>query len=164
MKMKKIIVAGGCFWGVEAYFSQVKGILDTQVGYIDGRKGNPSYEDVCDSSGHAEAVYLEYDEKVLPIHKLLEHYFNIIDPFSLNRQGNDVGVQYRTAIYYMHVEDAIEAKKFVEELQKKHDKPIQVQLKAAGKFWRAEEYHQQYLTKNPGGYCHIDLTKVNNIK
>lgn len=155
--MKKITLAGGCFWGVEAYFSRVKGISKTIVGYIDGLSNNPSYEEVCDGSGHAEAVYMEYDEKVISLEKILKHFFRIIDPTQINRQGNDIGIQYRSAIYYYEDADREVAKKFIASQQQKYNKPIQTQVLLVSTFYDAEEYHQKYLDKNPYGYCHIDL-------
>ncbi len=162
--MKKIIVAGGCFWGVEAYFQLVKGITKTLVGYTDGEGENPSYYDVCDSSGHVEAVYLEYDENKLSLNKLLEHFFNIIDPTLLNRQGHDIGIQYRTAVFFYDKKDESVIRDYFEKVQKKYRKPIKTEIKPAGKFYPAEEYHQKYLQKNPSGYCHVNLSSVFKIK
>jgi len=155
--MKKITLAGGCFWGVEAYFSRVKGITKTVVGYIDGTTENPSYEEVCNGSGHAEAVYIEYDESVIDLNKILKHFFRIIDPTQRNRQGNDIGKQYRSAIYYYDKEDMEVAKQFIESVKGNYKKPIQTEVLMASTFYDAEEYHQKYLDKNPYGYCHIDL-------
>jgi len=155
--MKKITLAGGCFWGVEAYFSRVKGITKTVVGYIDGIAPNPSYEEVCNGSGHAEAVYIEYDESVITLNKILKHFFRIIDPTQRNRQGNDIGTQYRSAIYYYDKEDMEVAKQFIKSVKGNYKKPIQTEVLLASTFYEAEEYHQKYLDKNPYGYCHIDL-------
>jgi len=155
--MKKIILAGGCFWGVEAYFSRVKGVLTTQVGYTDAEGKNPTYHDVCNNSGHVEAVYVTYDESVTPLTKILEHFFRIINPTEVNRQGNDIGVQYRSAIFYFDIEDYDLINHFIEELQKNYTKKIYTYVKPAGIFYDAEDYHQDYLDKNPMGYCHINL-------
>ena len=155
--MKKIILAGGCFWGIEAYFQRVKGITKTVVGYIDGLSENPTYNDVCDGSGHAEAVYMEYDENIINFEKVLKHFFRIIDPTQINRQGNDLGVQYRSGIYYYDEEDSVEALSFIEGLKKVYKKPIQTRVLMASKFYEAEAYHQKYLDRNPNGYCHINL-------
>lgn len=155
--MKKIILAGGCFWGIQAYFQRVKGINKTVVGYIDGLTDNPTYEEVCDGSGHAEAVYIEYNENEITLTKILKHLFRIIDPTQINRQGNDIGVQYRSAIYYFDIEDKEIADKYIKELQNKYVKPIQTSVLLASKFYEAEEYHQKYLDKVPNGYCHINL-------
>ena len=155
--MKKIILAGGCFWGVEAYFSRVKGVETTQVGYTDAEGQNPTYKDVCNSSGHVEAVYITYNELVTPLTKILEHFFRIIDPTENNRQGHDIGVQYRTAIFYFDEEDVLVIQDYLTQLQKKYTKKIYTYLKPAGIFYDAEDYHQDYLLKNPTGYCHINL-------
>lgn len=155
--MKKIILAGGCFWGLEAYFQRVQGVTFTKVGYIDGLTDNPSYEEVCEGSGHAEAVYITYDESVIKLEKILKHLFRIIDPTQINRQGNDKGVQYRSAIYYFDDEDRIISENTIKSLQKDYQKPIQTKVLLATKFYDAETYHQKYIDKNPNGYCHINL-------
>lgn len=155
--MKKIILAGGCFWGVEAYFSRVKGVVNTKAGYIDGISDNPSYQEVCNGSGHAEAVYVEYDENIIDLNKILKHFFRIIDPTQRNRQGNDIGVQYRSAIYYFDDDERLFIESYIKELQKQYKKKIQTMVLRASKFYDAEEYHQKYLDKNPSGYCHVDL-------
>ena len=153
--MKTIYLAGGCFWGVQKYFDQFEGVIRTEVGYANGLTKNPSYEEVKHGSGHAETVKIEYDETLVSLTALLDRYFLVIDPLSVNRQGGDVGVQYRTGIYY---EDAsllpvIEASVNAE--QKKYDRPLAVEVLPLKDFWTAEEYHQKYLDKNPTGYCHI---------
>ena len=154
--MNKIILAGGCFWGVEAYFAQLKGVTSTRVGYIDGNKPNPTYEEVCDGRAtHAEAVEIYYDD--LSLESILDHYFRIIDPTSLNKQGNDRGVQYRTAIYTSNVDTLQKIAQWITGKQREYSQPIVVQLKPESPFYEAEKYHQEYLKKNPFGYCHIDL-------
>ena len=156
--MKKITLAGGCFWGVEGYFNQLKGILDTTVGYIDGNKKNPTYKEVCDGTAtHAEAMEVFYDEKIIGLEKILEHFFRIIDPFSKNRQGHDVGRQYRTGIYYNDVKDKEVVLNFMKNMFKDDLKRVQTEVKENLDFEAAEVYHQDYLKKNPGGYCHVDL-------
>ena len=155
--MRKITLAGGCFWGVEAYFSRVKGIQKTVVGYIDGLSDDPSYEEVCDGSGHAEAVYIEYDEQTISLEVVLKHFFRIIDPTQITRQGTDIGVQYRSAIYCYNETDRTLATQFIDGQKSNYKKPIQTQVLMASTFYEAEEYHQKYLDKNPYGYCHIDL-------
>ncbi len=155
--MKKIILAGGCFWGVEAYFSRLKGVLTTRVGYTDGDGANPTYKEVCNSSGHVEAVFLTYDESVLTLQTLMDHFFRIINPTEFNRQGHDIGVQYRSAIYFIDVEDENQITEYLKKLQKKYTKKIYTYVKAAAPFYDAEDYHQEYLVKNPTGYCHINL-------
>lgn len=154
--MKKIIFAGGCFWGVEAYFNQLKGVVSTRVGYIDGNKDNPSYEEVCNgTANHAEAVEIFYNG--IELEELLDHYFRIIDPTAIDRQGPDVGRQYRTGIYFSKLSDLEIIVKYIKDEQKKYDDPIAVEVKPESAFYLAENYHQDYLEKNPGGYCHIDL-------
>ncbi|MFA5634454.1 MAG: peptide-methionine (S)-S-oxide reductase MsrA [Anaerovoracaceae bacterium] len=153
---KVIHLAGGCFWGLEKYLQLITGVLDTQVGYANGTTENPTYEDVCHrDTGHAETVRVEYDPLQVPLPYLLSLYFKAIDPVSRNRQGNDVGSQYRTGIYYVDSEDEFVAQSAVEKLQKDFRDPIAVEVVPLLNYYPAEEYHQDYLTKNPGGYCHI---------
>ena len=156
--LKKIYLAGGCFWGVEAFMVRVPGVADTTVGYANGETANPTYEEVCrDDTGHAETVEVWYDSGVTQLGALLSVFFTIIDPLSKNRQGGDVGAQYRTGVYYETDEDKnIAAAVFAEE-QKKYSTPIVVELGLIANFYAAEEYHQDYLEKNPGGYCHVDF-------
>lgn len=156
--MKEIVVGGGCFWGVEEYFSRIDGVVETKVGYANGHKENPSYEEVCsNTTGHAEVVYIKYDENKLDLETILERFWRIINPTLLNRQGPDIGSQYRTAIYYMDEEDLETIIKSKEEEQKKYQDPIVTEIEALKVFYDGEEYHQDYLKKNPAGYCHIDL-------
>lgn len=155
--MKEIILAGGCFWGVEAYFERVKGVLNTKVGYIDGLTVNPTYEEVCAGSGHAEAVYIEYDESILSLKNVIKHFFRIIDPTEINRQGNDIGKQYRSAIYYFEESDRRDIKEYIESIKHLYKKEIQTKVLIATEFYDAETYHQKYLDKNPNGYCHVNL-------
>jgi peptide-methionine (S)-S-oxide reductase len=147
--MKEITFAGGCFWGVEAYFKQLKGVVDTSVGY----------QEVCNGiANHAEAVHITYDEKETNVNVLLEHFFRIIDPTTLNRQGHDIGIQYRSGIYYHDEETKQTALDFIKEEQKKYTKTIVVALEPLKNYYLAENYHQDYLDKNPGGYCHVNLS------
>ena len=156
--MKKIVLAGGCFWGVEEYFSRIDGVKETKVGYANGHKENPTYEEVCTGlTGHAEAIYIEYAQEEVTLDKILEKYFGIIDPTVLNRQGPDIGHQYRTGIYYIDKEDLEVINKYKEKEQLKYDKPIVTEIEPLKCFYDGEEYHQSYLKKNPGGYCHINL-------
>jgi methionine-S-sulfoxide reductase len=158
INMKEIVLAGGCFWGVEEYISRIDGVIETKVGYANGIKENPTYEEVCTgTTGHAEACYVKYDEKVLSLNKLLEKYFGIIEPTVENRQGPDIGHQYRTGIYYIDKNDLNEIQSYRDKEQEKYDKPIVTEIKTLECFYDAEEYHQKYLKKNPGGYCHINL-------
>jgi len=162
--MKSIIFAGGCFWGVEAYFQMVEGVIDTTVGYIDGRTENPTYETVCKGSGHAEAVYIEYDETVTDLYKLLDHYFNIVDPTSINRQGPDIGAQYRSGIYNVDMSNQRLLDQYLKAKQTQYKKAFQLTLKNDCTFYVAEENHQDYLANNPNGYCHVNLDSIRNIQ
>ena len=153
--MKSIYLAGGCFWGLQKFFDQFAGVAYTEVGYANGPNEAPSYQEVCASSGHAETVRVVYDEKKLSLPKLLEYYFMVIDPLSVNRQGNDAGIQYRTGIYYTDAGQLEEIQPVFAQEQKKAGAPLAVELKPLENFFPAEEYHQKYLDKNPGGYCHI---------
>jgi len=162
-KKEKATFAAGCFWGVEAYFQRVKGVVKTQVGYTGGKTINPSYREVSrGDTGHLEAVQIEYDPSIVSYERLLYHFWKIHDPTTLNRQGNDVGTQYRSAIIFHTPEQEKTAKNSLKELDKsgKYKNRIVTQIFKAGTFTPAEEYHQDYLTKNPGGYCHVDLTDV----
>ncbi len=156
---KTVYFAGGCFWGVEEYFSRIEGVLDAVSGYANGKTQNPSYEDVCHkNTGHAETVKIVYDESIVSLQELLIHLFRIIDPTSLNQQGNDRGTQYRTGIYYSEEGQEKIASYFLQEMQKQYSNPIVVELEPIKEFFDAEDYHQDYLKKNPGGYCHINLS------
>lgn len=156
--MKRIILAGGCFWGVEAFFKRIQGVLSTRVGYANGKLPNPTYERVCTgSTGYVEVCDISYNEEKLPLEILLKSFWKIIDPTLLNRQGNDRGSQYRTGIYYTDPADLPTIEKSLLEEEKKHNKPIVTEVEPLLNFYPAEEYHQDYLTKNPGGYCHISL-------
>jgi len=153
--VKTIYFAGGCFWGIQKFFDQFDGIISTTVGYANGEKKNPSYEEVCSDSGHAETVKVVYDESVMSTMELLRLFFMVIDPTSVNRQGGDTGIQYRTGIYYEDGSLLPEILDIMKEEQEKYDLPIVVEVKTLWNFFTAEEYHQKYLDKNPGGYCHI---------
>ncbi len=158
--MAEIYLAGGCFWGTEKYIASVRGVNQTQVGYANGTTKNPTYEDVCHrGTGHAEAVKVVYDAKLVTLDFLLSLYYDAIDPTSLNRQGGDRGVQYRTGIYFTDDNDLPAIRHSIAELQKKLDKPVAIEIKPLENFYPAEEYHQKYLDKNPGGYCHIGQDK-----
>ena len=152
---KTIYLAGGCFWGTQAFFDQFRGVLETRVGYANGGKANPTYQEVCADSGHAETVRIRFDEDVIPLESLLDKYFLVIDPVSVNRQGHDAGIQYRTGIYYEDPEQLPVIEKRMAREQKKYDRPLAVEVGPIQNFYDAEEYHQKYLEKNPGGYCHI---------
>ena len=156
--MKEIVLAGGCFWGVEEYMSRIEGVVETKVGYANGFKENPTYEEVCTgTTGHAEACYILFDESIISLEKLLFRFWKIIEPTWLNRQGGDIGHQYRTGIYYIDEKDIPIIESTLEIEQEKYDKPIVTEVKQLTSFYKAEEYHQKYLKKNPNGYCHINL-------
>lgn len=157
--MKKIYLAAGCFWGTEAYFKRVNGVEGTKVGYANGRTEETSYEELR-LTDHTETCLIEYDESKISLEGILERYFSIIDPTSVNRQGGDTGRQYRTGIYYLDNESKIIAENAIKDLQNKFTAKIAVELEPLKNFVVAEEYHQDYLTKNPNGYCHIDISKV----
>ena len=158
IKLKDICFAGGCFWGVEAYFQRIPGVKATSVGYANGRISNPTYDDVCyRDSGHAEAVQVTFNPSEISLHDLLRQFFKIIDPLSVNRQGNDRGSQYRTGIYYTDPEDREAAAEVMVKVEAEYGQPLAVELLPLENYTLAEDYHQDYLTKNPGGYCHINL-------
>ncbi|MCX7882433.1 MAG: bifunctional methionine sulfoxide reductase B/A protein [Brevinematales bacterium] len=159
LPFEQIILGGGCFWGVEAYFKEVEGILATTVGYSGGETMWPTYEDVCTGeTGHVETVLLRFDPKILPVEKILGHFFFIHDPESENRQGHDVGTQYRSVIFYLSEKHVPAIEKWLEKLRRDGKHPV-THVSPAKNFYPAEEYHQDYIEKNPGGYCHIDLSK-----
>ena len=156
--MKKIVLAGGCFWGVEEFLSRLNGVISTEVGYANGRTENPTYEDVCYKNTYfAEVCLVVYDEHILSLENILKEYWSIVDPTSLNRQGPDVGSQYRTGIYYLDESDLNIILKSKEENQKNYSKKIVTEVVPLINYYKAEEYHQKYLKKNPNGYCHIKL-------
>ena len=153
--MKTVYLAGGCFWGVQKFIDQFDGVTETETGYANGPTENPGYRDVCAGSGHAETVRVVYDEERLSLSSLLDWYFMVIDPLSVNRQGEDSGAQYRTGIYYTDEAQLPEILTVYNAQQEKAGRPLAVELKPLENFYPAEEYHQKYLDKNPGGYCHI---------
>lgn len=163
VKTEKATFAAGCFWGVEAYFRQVKGVLSTDVGYTGGKTEKPTYEDVCEGDTmHAEAIEITFDPAVVSYERLLYHFFKLHDPTSWYRQGNDVGSQYRSAVFTHSPQQKAQALAYIKKLadEKKFHKPIVTEVKDAVTFWKAEEYHQDYLVKHPGGYCHVDLRNI----
>ena len=157
--MKEIYLAGVCFWGLQRFFDQFEGVISTEVGYANGPEYTdqhaPSYEEVCRSSGHAETVKVTYDENLLSLPELVRYFFMVIDPVSVNRQGNDCGIQYRTGIYFTEMAQLLEIRPVYDAEQEKAGQPLAVELQPIKNFYSAEEYHQKYLEKNPDGYCHI---------
>ena len=159
----EIYLAGGCFWGVEAYYARVDGVYETSVGYANGTTENPSYEEIA-RTGHVETVHIKYDKSRVSLSVLLNHFFNIVDPTIKNRQGNDVGTQYQAGIYYCNEVDLEVINEAIKREQKKYNEPIVVDVKPLRNYYLAEEYHQNYLEKNPNGYCHIDISSVEDIQ
>ena len=160
-RLREIYFAGGCFWGVESYFSQVPGVRSATVGYANGDTANPSYQEVCTGkTGHAETVHLVYDPDQVSLQTLTEHFFLIINPLTLNRQGNDSGSQYRSGVYYTDEGDLELLQQVMDAEQEKYTAPIQTELLPLRCYYLAEDYHQDYLEKNPGGYCHIDFSSL----
>ena len=155
MSVQSIYLAGGCFWGTQKFFDQFEGVLSTQVGYANGPGENPSYQEVCRSSGHAETVRIDYDPDRVSLTQLLDWYFLTVDPTSYHWQGGDMGVQYRTGIYYTDPAQLEELRARYALEQAKYRQKLEVELLPLENFYPAEEYHQKYLDKNPGGYCHI---------
>ena len=154
--MKDIYFAGGCFWGTEHYFKQIRGVTNTEVGFANGKTENPSYLQVkTGATGFAETVRVTYDPAVVSLNLLLDLYFKAIDPTSLNKQGEDEGTQYRTGVYYVDDEDVTAIRAAFAQEQSKYPEPLAVELLPLQNFYTAEEYHQDYLDKNPAGYCHL---------
>ncbi len=150
--------AAGCFWGVEARFREMEGVVDAASGYMGGHTENPDYRQVCSgSSGHAEAVQVVYDDQQLSYGDLLEAFFAMHNPTTLNRQGPDHGSQYRSAIFWHDENQRLEAEQKIKAVNESGawPNPVVTELTEAAKFWRAEEYHQRYFEKNGGGYCHV---------
>lgn len=159
--MKTIVVAGGCFWGVEEYYRRLKGVVSTRVGYAQGVLDQPSYEQVkTGKTLHAEVTEVTFDETILSLDKVIEHLFRIVDPTSLNKQGHDVGTQYRVGVYPSNQDDFDHVKALYELHQKHYDKPLVMELQFLKTFYDAETYHQKYLVKNPGGYCHVNMNLI----
>lgn len=152
-----IYLAGGCFWGVEKLMASIPGVVDAESGYANGTTDSPSYNEVTTGrTGYAETVRVEYDPTVAPLPFLLDLFYEAIDPTSLNRQGNDVGTQYRTGIFYEDPADRPLIEASLARLQERYDDPLAIESGPLTAYTPAEDYHQDYLDKNPGGYCHIE--------
>lgn len=161
--MKQIIyLAGGCFWGVDAYFKNIEGVVETETGYANGKTTETFYENLKNSE-HAETVKVTYDDRLITLSKLLEYFYYIIDPFSVNKQGADTGRQYRTGIYATDKNTLEEVESFIENKQKDEDQKIQIEVEELKNYIKAEEYHQDYLKKNPNGYCHVNLLDIPEV-
>ena len=153
---KEIYFAGGCFWGTEHFFKQIEGVVDTEVGFANGHTDNPTYQEVyTDETGYAETVMVRYNPEVVSLEFLLRMFFKAVDPVSVNRQGHDEGTRYRTGIYYTDAADLSVIDKVYAEEQQHYDQPLAVEKQPLERFFTAEEYHQDYLDKNPTGYCHL---------
>ncbi len=162
--LKEIYLAGGCFWGVEKYIEGIIGVVSTEVGYANGHTENPTYKEVCnDDTGYAETVHVIYDPEKITLKFLLDLFYEIIDPTSINKQGNDVGDQYRTGIYYIDEDDKDIILNSIERLKEKYTRNIAIEIEKLKIFYKAEDYHQKYLDKNPNGYCHISSNKFKNV-
>ncbi len=156
--MAEIYLAGGCFWGVEKYMAGVQGVIEAESGYANGTTDSPSYRDVTTGrTGYTETVRVVYDPTVAPLPFLLDLFYEAIDPTTLNRQGNDAGTQYRSGIYYTDPADLPVIETSLDKLQERYSKPIVVEARPLTAYTPAEDYHQDYLDKNPAGYCHIGL-------
>ena len=156
--MKEIYLAGGCFWGAEHYFRNIEGVVDTEVGFANGDTPAPTYEQVyTDTTGYAETVRVIYNPDGLPLDELLRAFFCAIDPLSLNKQGEDEGTRYRTGVYYTDPADLPVAMRVFEEIQAEYSSPLAVELLPLKNFFVADGRHQDYLVKNPDGYCHLPL-------
>lgn len=156
--LKDVYLAGGCFWGAEHFLKQINGVIDTEVGFANGNTDNPTYEEVyTDLTGYAEAVHVRYDATIVSLERLLELFFVAIDPTSLNKQGHDEGTRYRTGIYYTDLSDRPVIDKVFDEQQAKFEEPLVVERLPLKNFFTADERHQDYLDKNPDGYCHLPL-------
>ena len=159
--MEQAIFAAGCFWGVQYYFDQVPGVVSTAAGYTGGKTENPTYEEVCShTTGHAEAVLVEFDAGEVSYGTLLKHFFRLHNPTQLNRQGPDVGDNYRSAIFYLTDEQKEIAEKVRNEAQKQYKEPIVTEITPAGPFYEAEAYHQKYTERTGGGACHVAYAPI----
>ena len=155
---KEIYFAGGCFWGTEHFFKQIEGVLETEVGFANGHTENPTYKEVyTDQTGFAETVYVKYNPDVVSLEFLLNMFFKAIDPTSLNKQGEDEGTRYRTGVYYTNDDDLTVIEKVFSQEQQNYKQPLAVEKLPLQNYYSAEEYHQDYLDKNPTGYCHLPV-------
>lgn len=161
MKTATALLGAGCFWGVQAYFDQVPGVIETTVGYSGGHVANPTYEMVCShTTGHAEVTKVEFDPEKISYADILRQFFRMHDPTQLNRQGPDVGDSYRTAIFYFDDVQRETAEKVKAEQQAKFDKPIVTEITKAGPFYEAEDYHQKFFEKTGRGACHVPYAPI----
>lgn len=162
MTESKIWLAGGCFWGIEEYLKRIDGVIHTTVGYANGKTDNTTYQDVK-RTGHSETVEVIYNSEIVSLPILLEYFYAVIDPLSVNKQGNDVGEQYRSGIYYNDDNDFSIIKDSIQMLQNEYNYPVVIEVEKLRNFVVAEAYHQEYLRKNPNGYCHVNFKKIEEI-
>lgn len=156
MRTQKALFAAGCFWGVQYYFDQIPGVVTTTVGYTGGTTKNPTYDEVCShTTGHAEALLIEFNPQKVTYITLLKQFFRMHDPTQLNRQGPDVGDQYRSAIFFFDEAQEASAKAIRQEAQTNHDKPVVTEISPAGPFFKAEAYHQKFTQRTGIGMCHV---------
>ncbi len=156
--MEIVYFACGCFWGTQAYFKRLKGVVKTEVGYTGGDFKNPTYEDVCEGiTGHYEACKIEFDNSIITFNELLRHFFSVVNPTNKFGQAMDIGSQYMSAIFYTSESQKKLSLEKIDALQKSYNKPITTKVLKFNKFFKAEIYHQDYLDKNPNGYCHIKI-------
>ncbi len=165
MEIKSFVVAGGCFWGIEYYYSLVRGVINTTSGYSGGFSKFPTYEEVySELTGHTESVKIEYNPKETNIKKLLDHYFHITDPTTLNYQKGDIGTRYRSTLFYSTYEEKSEITNYINQIKHKYTSPIVTEVLELKEFWSAEDYHQKYLVNNPDGYCHLNKSHFSKVK
>lgn len=163
--MKEIYLAGGCFWGLQKYLDNIKGITMTEVGYANGNTSNPTYEEVCgEDTGFAEVVKVIYDSNQIKLKTILKFFIDAIDPTSFNKQGEDEGEQYRTGIYYKEQADKEIIINYIDSIRKNYKKELELEILPLNNYYKAEEYHQKYLTKKRGGYCHISDEQIKKAK
>lgn len=154
--MKTLFLAAGCFWGAQHYLKQIRGVVETETGFANGNTENPTYKEVyTDTTGYAEAVRVVFDPEVLPLKKLVQLYFDCIEPTSVNQQGEDRGTRYRTGIYYIEPEDRLTIQDVFDDVQRGYSAPLAVEVLPISNFFPADESHQDYLDKHPDGYCHL---------
>ena len=157
----RIYLAGGCFWGVAEYYRRLKGVISTKVGYAQGHTQAPSYREVCTGmTNHTETVEVLYNPEEITLDQIIEHFFRMIDPTSLNKQGNDIGTQYRSGIYSTNVLELEFIENQIKTYQNRYTDPIVVEVEPLKNFYEAEIEHQDYLVKNPSGYCHINFNLI----
>ena len=165
MNKKIFVVAGGCFWGVQAYYSLVRGVIKTSAGYCGGYSSFPTYEEVySEITGHTESVKIEYDPEQTNINKLLDHFFFITDPTTLNSQKGDFGTRYRSVLFYSNNDEKDIISKYVDSIKNNYETKIVTEIAELKEFWQAEDYHQDYLNNNPDGYCHISSKHFKKVK